>query len=152
MKVVSGSDQVHGGVLRVARSAATAAALQATVGVPVLAKTRVLEGAAAFGIIMSAFGGGALLGIILSKPLPTSGAISFRTWKDSGAVLPLISLAWVILPSCPTAAPPPTPSSSIAAFWMPCLTCSKSASASHLSCMIGDRPWPSTGHIIIRMQ
>jgi MFS family permease len=40
------------------------------VGIPVLAKTRLVEGAAAFGIIMSAFGGGALLGIILSGVLP----------------------------------------------------------------------------------
>jgi len=37
------------------------------VGIPVLADTRLAEGAAAFGIIMSAFGGGALLGIILSN-------------------------------------------------------------------------------------
>ncbi len=37
------------------------------VGIPVLANTRLAEGAAAFGIIMSAFGGGALLGIILSN-------------------------------------------------------------------------------------
>src|SRR5260221_5122342 len=41
------------------------------VGIPVLAATRLAEGAAAFGIIMSAFGGGALLGIILSSVLPT---------------------------------------------------------------------------------
>jgi MFS family permease len=40
------------------------------VGIPVLAATRLVEGAAAFGIIMSAFGGGALLGIILSNALP----------------------------------------------------------------------------------
>ena len=40
------------------------------VGIPVLAATRLAEGAAAFGIIMSAFGGGALLGIILSNVLP----------------------------------------------------------------------------------
>src|SRR5258706_1449549 len=41
------------------------------VGIPVLAATRLVEGAAAFGIIMSAFGGGALLCIILSSVLPT---------------------------------------------------------------------------------
>jgi MFS family permease len=41
-----------------------------TVGIPVLANTRLAEGAAAFGIIMSAFGGGALLGIILSNVVP----------------------------------------------------------------------------------
>jgi MFS family permease len=40
------------------------------VGIPVLANTRLAEGAAAFGIIMSAFGGGALLGILLSNVLP----------------------------------------------------------------------------------
>ncbi len=40
------------------------------VGIPVLAATRLAEGAAAFGIVMSAFGGGALLGIILSSVLP----------------------------------------------------------------------------------
>jgi MFS family permease len=40
------------------------------VGIPLLARTRLAEGAAAFGIIMSAFGGGALLGIILSGMLP----------------------------------------------------------------------------------
>jgi len=40
------------------------------VGIPVLANTRLAEGAAAYGIIMSAFGGGALLGIILSNVIP----------------------------------------------------------------------------------
>ncbi|MEO8609412.1 MAG: MFS transporter [Chloroflexota bacterium] len=40
------------------------------VGIPVLAATRLAEGAAAFGIIMSAFGGGALVGIILASALP----------------------------------------------------------------------------------
>src|SRR5215213_747659 len=40
------------------------------VGIPVLAATRLAEGAVAFGIVMSAFGGGALLGIILSNVLP----------------------------------------------------------------------------------
>jgi MFS family permease len=40
------------------------------VGIPVLADTRLREGAAAYGIIMSAFGGGALLGIVLSGVLP----------------------------------------------------------------------------------
>lgn len=40
------------------------------VGVPVLADTRLAEGAVAFGIIMSAFGGGALVGIILAGALP----------------------------------------------------------------------------------
>ena len=41
-----------------------------TVGIPVLADTRLPEGAAAFGILMSAYGGGSLLGIILAGALP----------------------------------------------------------------------------------
>ncbi len=40
------------------------------IGIPVLAKTTLPEGAAAYGIVMSAFGGGALVGIILSGVLP----------------------------------------------------------------------------------
>jgi MFS family permease len=40
------------------------------VGVPVLADRNLAEGAAAFGILMSAYGGGALLGIILAGVLP----------------------------------------------------------------------------------
>ncbi|HET8707700.1 MAG TPA: MFS transporter [Pseudomonadales bacterium] len=40
------------------------------VGVPVIAKMRFAEGAAAFGLIMSVFGGGSLLGIVLAGILP----------------------------------------------------------------------------------
>jgi hypothetical protein len=40
------------------------------VGIPVLANTQYPEGAAAFGIIISGFGGGALLGIIMAGALP----------------------------------------------------------------------------------
>lgn len=40
------------------------------VGIPVLADTRFPEGAAAFGILMSAYGGGNLLGTILAGALP----------------------------------------------------------------------------------
>ncbi len=40
------------------------------VGVPVIARARFPEGAAAFGLIMSVFGGGSLLGIILGGVLP----------------------------------------------------------------------------------
>ena len=40
------------------------------VGIPVLARTRFTEGAAAFGLIMSLFGGGALLGTVLAGALP----------------------------------------------------------------------------------
>ena len=40
------------------------------VGVPVLANSRFAEGAAAFGMIMSAMGGGSLVGIVLAGMLP----------------------------------------------------------------------------------
>jgi MFS family permease len=50
-----------------------------TVGIPVLADQRLLEGAAAFGIIMSAFGAGSLLGIILSNLLPAPKPEHFGT-------------------------------------------------------------------------
>jgi MFS family permease len=40
------------------------------VGIPVLANTRFAEGAAAFGILMSAYGGGNLLGTILAGIMP----------------------------------------------------------------------------------
>jgi len=50
-----------------------------TVGIPVLANIRLAEGAAAFGIIMSAFGGGSLLGIILSGVLPQPKPEHFGT-------------------------------------------------------------------------
>jgi MFS family permease len=43
------------------------------VGVPVLADTRLPEGAAAFGILVSAFGGGSLLGMGLAGILPKPG-------------------------------------------------------------------------------
>jgi MFS family permease len=50
-----------------------------TVGIPVLADTRLVEGAAAFGIIMSAFGAGSLLGIILSNIVPQPKPEHFGT-------------------------------------------------------------------------
>ncbi|HEX9092117.1 MAG TPA: MFS transporter [Anaerolineales bacterium] len=40
------------------------------VGIPVIAKMRFVEGAAAYGLIMSTFGGGSLLGILLAGMLP----------------------------------------------------------------------------------
>jgi MFS family permease len=40
------------------------------VGIPVLADTRLPEGAAAFGLLMSALGGGSLLGILIAGALP----------------------------------------------------------------------------------
>ena len=41
-----------------------------TIGIPVLADERMPGGAASFGLLMSAYGGGALIGIILSGVLP----------------------------------------------------------------------------------
>lgn len=55
-----------------------------TVGIPVLANTRFAEGAAAFGILMSALGGGSLVGIILAGTLPKPPA------KIMGAVIGII--------------------------------------------------------------
>ena len=40
------------------------------IGVPVIAYTRLPEGAAAFGVLMSAFGGGSLVGLALAAMLP----------------------------------------------------------------------------------
>ncbi len=40
------------------------------VGMPVIAYTRLAEGAAAFGIVMSAFGGGSLVGLAIGATLP----------------------------------------------------------------------------------
>jgi len=55
-----------------------------SIGVPVLAANRFAGGAAAFGIIMSAYGGGLLLGTILAGVLPRPPA------KHMGIVLGLI--------------------------------------------------------------
>jgi len=44
------------------------------VGVPVLVNTRFEGGAAAYGLIMSAFGGGSLIGILLASTLPSPPA------------------------------------------------------------------------------
>lgn len=41
-----------------------------TIGIPVLADERMPDGAASFGLLLSAYGGGALIGIILSGVLP----------------------------------------------------------------------------------
>ncbi len=54
------------------------------VGIPVLADTRFPEGAAAFGILMSAYGGGNLLGTILAGVLPRP------TTKSMGSLMLVI--------------------------------------------------------------
>src|SRR6266581_3984463 len=56
--------------------------------------------------------------IVLLHGNPTSCAIFFLMSRRLAAALPLISSAWAIPRSCPTAAPAPLPSSSIEAFWM----------------------------------
>ena len=71
-----------------------------TVGIPVLADERLIEGAAAFGIIMSAFGGGALLGMILGGALPRPsdqrlGIVLITVWSMMGIGTALLGLASV---------------------------------------------------------
>jgi len=68
------------------------------VGIPVVARTRLPEGAAAFGLIMSVFGGGALLGIILAGVLPKPskkllGTISLSIISMMGIGLVVIGVA-----------------------------------------------------------
>ena len=58
------------------------------IGIPVLANSRFPEGVAAFGILMSAYGGGALLGIALAGLLPKPPA------RRMGTVLGII---WSVL-------------------------------------------------------
>ena len=68
------------------------------VGIPVVARTRFPEGAAAFGLILSLFGGGALLGTVLagvlSKPSNKRlGTVSLSVISVMGIGLALIGLA-----------------------------------------------------------
>jgi hypothetical protein len=68
------------------------------VGIPVVARTRFPEGTAAFGLIMSLFGGGALLGIALAGMLPkptkkTLGTISLGVLSVMGMGLVVIGVA-----------------------------------------------------------
>lgn len=75
------------------------------IGIPVLANSRFPEGAAAFGIIMSAYGGGSLLGIALAGILPRPPARRMGTvlgiiWS----VLGLGVLALGLIPYTPLAA------------------------------------------------
>jgi MFS family permease len=66
------------------------------VGIPVLAATRLIEGAAAFGVILSAFGGGALLGIILSSMLPALKSEHFGTILLS--IISLMGIGVALMP------------------------------------------------------
>jgi MFS family permease len=67
------------------------------VGIPVLARTRFPEGAVAFGLIMSVFGGGALLGTVLAgvlpKPSKLLGTISLSIISLMGIGLAVIGFA-----------------------------------------------------------
>lgn len=76
-----------------------------SVGIPVLADTRFPEGAAAFGILMSAFGGGSLLGTLLAGALPrpparSMGVVLGVIWSGLGLGI----LALGLIASTPLAA------------------------------------------------
>jgi len=68
------------------------------VGIPVMARTRFSEGAAAFGLILSLFGGGALLGTVLAGVLPRPskkwlGTVSLSVISMMGVGLAIIGVA-----------------------------------------------------------
>ncbi|MEO8396411.1 MAG: MFS transporter, partial [Chloroflexota bacterium] len=66
------------------------------VGIPVLAKRNFVEGAAAYGIIISSFGGGALLGVILASALPRPRPARFGTMLLS--ITALLGIGMIALP------------------------------------------------------
>lgn len=75
------------------------------VGIPVLADRNFVEGAAAFGILMSAYGGGALLGVILAGVLPKPRPTLFGATLLGGTAL--LGVGMMVLPfssSTPVAA------------------------------------------------
>lgn len=75
------------------------------VGVPVIANMRFPEGATAFGLIMSVFGGGSLLGVVLAGALPRPSAKRLGTVLLSVMSLVGIGLAMIgIAPSTLVAA------------------------------------------------
>jgi MFS family permease len=65
------------------------------VGVPVLATTRLEGGAAAFGILMSAYAGGSLLGIVAAGALPKPGAAGLRNLLT--ALNLAFALGWIAM-------------------------------------------------------
>lgn len=71
-----------------------------SVGVPVIVKMRFHEGATAFGLIMSMFGGGALLGIVLAGVLPRPSSRLLGTVLLS--VISLIGIGLAIIGIAPT--------------------------------------------------
>ena len=74
------------------------------VGIPVLADSRFAEGAAAYGLISSALGGGMLLGTVLAGVLPRPparilGSVLFITYSGMGVGVALLGLASGTLPA-----------------------------------------------------
>lgn len=71
------------------------------VGIPVLANQRLAEGAAAFGIIMSAYGGGNLIGILVSGAKKQTKGLNWTTAGIVGAfgiglsLIPILSHTWL---------------------------------------------------------
>jgi MFS family permease len=70
------------------------------VGIPVVARTRFPEGAAAFGLIMSVFGGGALLGTLLAGALPKPS--NKRLGTLSLSLLSLMGIGLAVIGVAPT--------------------------------------------------
>lgn len=73
-----------------------------TIGVPVLADERMPNGAAAFGILMSAYGAGSLLGILLSGVLPKPpaaqlGTVLFTAVAGMGLLMAGLAFATTLL-------------------------------------------------------
>ncbi len=74
------------------------------VGIPVLADQRFIEGAAAFGLISSALGGGMLLGTVLAGLLPRPparilGSVLFVTYSGMGIGVALLGIAAGMIPA-----------------------------------------------------
>jgi MFS family permease len=68
------------------------------VGIPVLADQRLAEGAAAFGLLMSAFAGGNLLGYILGGGLPRPAGSTLRmviVGVTAGFGIALVAFGWI---------------------------------------------------------
>jgi MFS family permease len=70
------------------------------VGIPVVARTRFPEGAAAFGLILSLFGGGALLGTVLAGVLPKPS--NKRLGMVSLSILSLMGIGLAVIGFSPT--------------------------------------------------
>ncbi len=74
-----------------------------SVGIPVLANTRYSQGATAFGVILSAFGGGSLVGVLVAG---LSGRPSARRFPALMLGLPaLMGVSMMLLGVIPTVAP-----------------------------------------------